>query len=295
MAFRCYIHGCTAADHQKEYEYGLDNYGIDKIKKALINLTPEQMLLLQKIRLNWLNTKNPVYMFLSGSVVVDCIWEESICRQLEVMRENKVVEKTGLAYYLPHTLLSEEILENLPLPELSEEDYEIKKFYILSVRGIAGEVEAVDALSQFIEKTAVFLGRRVTKVIRGVPYVPQLANRYVEKIDILLKSIDGRLTGFGYVDINKTYHLGFSKVKNFLLYGLDHVFLLHPYLGQDFHYGVSNKIKNRWDISEAGYTVVNIMEEEIYLYKMPKVNRYLQMSISTQKYSSLIRSYIESL
>ncbi|MFN3803748.1 MAG: hypothetical protein ACK4SY_01685 [Pyrobaculum sp.] len=295
MAFRCYRHGCTAVDHQREYEYGLDNYGIDKIKKALISLTAEQMLLLQKIRLNWLNTKNPVYMFLSGSVVVDCIWEESICRQLEVMRENKVVEKIDVAYYLPHTLLSEEILENLPLPELAEEDYEIKKFYILSVRGIAGEGEVVDTLSQFMEKAPVFLGRRVTKVIRGVPYVPQLANRYVDKIDILLKSTDGRLTGFGYVDISRTYHLGFSKAKNLLLYGLDYVLLLHPYLGQDFHYGVSNRIKNRWDISEVGYAVVNTMEEEVYLYKMPKVNRYLQMSITTQRYSSLIRNYIESL
>jgi hypothetical protein len=45
----------------------------------------------------------------------------------------------------------------------------------------------------------------------------------------------------------------------------------------------------------VGYAVVNPMEEELYFYKLPRVNRYLKMSISAQKYSSLIRNYIESL
>ncbi len=295
MAFLCHRRGCTAEDHRREYVYGVENYGIGKIRKALVNLTPDQMLLLQKIRLNWLNTKNPIYMFLSGSVVVECLWDESICKHLDAMADVEAVEKVGDVYYLPHTLLSGEVVENLPLPEISDEEYEVRKFYVISMRGTSGEASLLEAISAFLERASVFLERKIAKVVRGVPYIPQLANKYVDKIDILLKMSDGVLMGFGYVDVSRTYHLGFSAVKNLLLYGLDRVMLLHPYVNQDFHRGVSNKIRGRWDISEVGYAAVNLADEEMYMYKMPKVNRYLQMSVSTQRHHSLIRSYIESL
>jgi hypothetical protein len=70
VAFNCFRRGCDAADHLKEFEYCNSNFGMDRITKALVELTVEQMAVLQRIRLNWLNTKNPVYMFLSGSLVV---------------------------------------------------------------------------------------------------------------------------------------------------------------------------------------------------------------------------------
>jgi hypothetical protein len=296
VAFNCFRRGCDAADHLKEFEYCNSNFGIDRVRKALVELSPEHMAVLQRIRLNWLNTKNPVYMFLSGSVVVNCVWgDETLCKHLEAIRSAGAAERAGAAYYLPYTLLSDEVVENLPLPEVAEEEYEIKKFYVVSLRGVAGEADAVEALAKFFEVAPVFLGRRTIKVVRRVPHIMQLANRYTDRIDILLKLADGSLTGVGYVDVTKTYHLGFSMAKSFLLYGLDRVVVLHPYVDQGFHREVANRLKNRWDISEVGYAVVNPMEEELYFYKLPRVNRYLKMSISAQKYSSLIRSYIESL
>jgi hypothetical protein len=228
--------------------------------------------------------------------VVDCIWEEeTLCRHLEAIKAAGAAERAGTAYYLPHTLLSDEVVENLPLPEVTEEEYEIKKFYVVSLRGVAGEADAVESLAKFFEAASVFLGRRAVKVVSRVPHIAQLANRYTDRIDILLKLADGSLTGFGYVDVTKTYHLGFSLAKSFLLYGLDRVVVLHPYVDQSFHREVANRVKNRWDISEAGYAVVNPMEEELYFYKLPRVNRYLKMSVSAQRYSSVIRRYIESL
>jgi len=296
VAFTCFRRGCDAADHLKEFEYCNSHFGLDKIRKALVELSPEHMAVLQRIRLNWLNTKNPVYMFLSGSVVVDCIWgDETLCKHLEAIRSAGAAERVGTAYYLPHVLLSEEVVENLPLPEVTEEEYEIKKFYVVSLRGVAGEVDAVEALAKFLETAPVFLGRRAVKVVKRVPHIIQLANRYTDRIDILLKLADGSLTGFGYVDVTKTYHLGFSMAKSLLLYGLDRVVVFHPYVDQGFHREVANRVKNRWDISEVGYAVVNLMEEELYFYKLPRVNRYLRMSVSAYKYSSVIRSYIESL
>jgi hypothetical protein len=295
VAFACFRRGCDAADHLQEFEYCREHFGVDKIRKALVELTVEQMAVLQRARLNWLNTKNPVYMFLSGSLVVYCVWEETLCKHLEAIRAAGAAERMGAAYYLPHTLLSDEVVENLPLPEVTEEEYEIKKFYVMSLKGLAGEADAVEALAKFIEAAPVFLGRRVAKVVRRVPHIAQLANKYTDRIDLLLKLGDGSLTGFGYVDVTKTYHLGFSMAKSFLLYGLDHVVVLHPYTDHSFHKEVANRVKNRWDISEVGYAVVNPMEEELYFYKLPRANRYLKMSISAQKYSSAIRSYIETL
>ncbi|MEM3997223.1 MAG: hypothetical protein QXP31_09215 [Pyrobaculum sp.] len=295
MDFRCIRRGCTAEDHLREFEYCSNAYGVPKVRRAVADLTVEQMALLQKIRLNWVNTKNPIYMFLSGSVVLDCLWEEGLCRHLEALANLGVVERWGTAYYLPHTLLSDDIVENLPLPEVSEEEYEVKKHYIVSVRGIGGEADVVEAVAKFIEKASVLFGKRVSRVIKGVPYVPQLANKYTDKIDILVKAEDNSLTGFGYVDVSKTYHLGFSMAKSFLLYGLDRVVVLHPYVDHSFHKDVGNRIKNRWDISEVGYATVNVMEEEMYFYKLPRANRYLRMSVSAQRYSRIIRQYVESL
>lgn len=295
MDFFCFRRGCTAFDHLREYEYCTSRFNIEKIRRALVDLSAEHMAILQKIRLNWINTKNPVFMFLSGSIVVDCIWDETLCKHLETIRALGIAEKMGSTYYVPHTLLSDEILENLPLPEVSEEEYEIKKFYIVSLKGFAREENDIDAFAKFLEATPVFLGRRIAKLVKNVPYIPQLANKYTEKIDLLIKSVDGSLIGLGYVDVTKTHHLGFSKAKNFLLYGLDYVIILHPYVDQAFHREVANRVKNRWDISEVGYAVLNAMEEELYFYKLPKVNRYLQMSVSAQRYSSIIRSYMETL
>ncbi|ACB40864.1 hypothetical protein [Pyrobaculum neutrophilum] len=295
MDFSCFRRGCTTADHLSEFDYCTSRFGAERVKKALVDLAPEHMAVLQRFRLNWLSTKNPVYMFLSGSVVVDCIWEDSLCRHLEAIRSAGAADRAGSLYYLPYTLLSEEVVENLPLPEVSEEEYEIKKFFVVSLRGVSGEGEAVENLARFLEAAPVFLGRRVARVVRGVPHIPQLANRYTEKIDILLKSTDGALTGFGYMDVSKTHHLGFSKAKSLLLYGLDYVVVLHPYVDRAFHREVANRVKNRWDISEVGYAVFNPLEEELYFYKLPRPNRYLRMSASAQRQSSIIRSYIESL
>lgn len=295
MGFLCYKRGCSAEEHLAEYEYAMANFGIEKVRGALVEFSPEQMLLLQKIRLNWLNTKNVVYAFLSGSVVVDCIWEESMCKLLEHLRDIGCVERRGTAYYIPHTLLSEEVVENLPLPEITEEDYEIKKHYVVSMRGISGEADILEAMASFFERATVFMGRKLAKVVRGVPYIPQLANKYTERVDILLKGADNSLTGFGYFDVRGTHHLGFTKAKSLLSYGLDYVVLLHPFVDHAFHREVANRIKNRWDIYELGYAAVNLMEEELYLYKLPGMNRYLKMSPSAHKYSSIIRGYIETL
>ncbi|MEM4422405.1 hypothetical protein [Pyrobaculum sp.] len=295
MDFRCHRRGCTAKDHREELEYCAANFGLERVRKALVEASPDHMALLQKFFLNWVNTKNPIYMFLSGSLVVECLWEEPLCASLEAMSRAGLAEKSGVAYYLPHTLLASEVLENLPLPEVSEEDYEIKKFYTVSLKGISGEADIIQALADFIEAASVFLGKRLSKVIRGVPYVPQLANKYTDKIDILLRGVDGTLTGFGYVDVTKTAHLGFSMAKTFLLYGLDRVVLLHPYVDQSFHRDVANRIRNRWDVSEVGYAVINPMEEELYLFKLPHQNRYLRMSISAHRYAATIRHYIETL
>ncbi|RFA92808.1 hypothetical protein [Pyrobaculum aerophilum] len=295
MDFFCHKRGCTARDHLNEYEFCMANFGVDKVRKALVDFTAEQMALLQKISLNWINTKNPIYMFLSGSLLVYCLWEEPMCKALEGVRLAGAAERSGAAYYLPHTLFSEEVLENLPLPEVSEEEYEIKKYYVVSLQGFSGEGDALEDLARFFESAPVFLGKRAARVVRGVPYMPQLANKYTDKIDILLKGVDGSLTGLGYVDVTKTYHLGFSKAKSFLLYGLDRVVLLHPHVDLSFHREVANRIKNRWDISEVGYAVLNPVEEELYFYKLPRKNRYLSMSVSAQKHSSVIRRYIESL
>jgi len=293
--FLCARRGCSAEDHLKEFDYGSSRYGLGHVKRALLNLTAEQMAVLQKISVNWVNTKNPIYMFLSGSVVVDCIWDDSLCKHLDAISKSSAAERQGSAFYLPYTLLSEEVLENLPLPELSEEDYEIKRPYVVSLKGIAGEADVVEALASFFERASVFLGRRIAKVVRKVPYVPQLANKYTDRIDILLKGVDNSLVGFSYVDVTKTYHLGFTAAKNLLMYGLDYVVILHPYVDHDFHRGVGNRIKNRWDIAEVGYASVNLMEEEVHMYKLPRANRYLKMSLSAHKYSSLIRDYVETL
>lgn len=295
MDFYCHRRGCTAEDHLREFEYCMANFGVEKMRKALVEFSADHIALLQKISLNWINTRNPVYMFLSGSLVVECLWEEPMCKSLEAMRLAGATERAGSAYYLPHTLFSEEVLENMPLPEVPEEEYEVKKFYVVSLRGMSGEADVLDSFAKFLEAAPAFLGRRVAKVVRGVPYMPQLANKYTDKIDILVRGVDGSLSGFGYVDVAKTYHLGFSMAKSFLLYGLDRVVLLHPFVDPGFHRDVANRVKNRWDISEVGYAVVNQMEEELYFYKLPRRNRYLQMSLSAQKYSSAIRRYIELL
>lgn len=295
MVFTCVRRGCTAEDHLEEYRHSTTYFSLDRIKRRLVDMSYEQISLLQKFRLNWLSTKNPVYMFLSGSVVVECLWEEAMCKQLDSMKSIGLVDNVGVMYYIPNTLFLDEVVENLPTPEVSEEEYEIKKFYIVSLKGVAGDLDVVDNFVKFFEKSPVFITKKIIKIIKKVPYIPQLTNKYTDRIDILLKSSDGSLIGMGYVDITKTYHMGFSIVKNYLMYGLDKAILLHPYIDQSFHKEVANRIKNRWDISEVGYAVVNLMEEEMYIYKLPRPNRYLRMSLTTQKNSSLIRNYIESL
>ena len=42
-------------------------------------------------------------------------------------------------------------------------------------------------------------------------------------------------------------------------------------------------------------TSINSPPYIIDMYKLPRANRYLKMSLSAQKYSSLIRDYVETL
>jgi hypothetical protein len=296
VSLLCYKRGCDAADHLVEFKYCEHHFAISKVKSILVRLSAEHLIALHGIKLNKTNTRGNIYMFLSGSIVVECAQDGGpLCKHMEEMSNVGAAERIDTAYYVPCTLLLDEILENMPMPDVADSDYEIKKYYIISARGLAGEEGPLDVLARFLESASVFLGKRISKVLRKVPYIPQLVNKYADKIDILLKTADNTLIGFSYTDASRTYHLGLSAVKSLLMYGLDHVILLHPYVSHDFHRQVANRIRNRWDVSEIGYIVINQPDEELYLYKYSQGNRYLRLSRTVQSHSSIIRGYVESL
>ncbi|MBP1449005.1 MAG: hypothetical protein JZD41_03160 [Thermoproteus sp.] len=294
MDLLCAVHlSCKQTDHRAEAEEAQRRFPPNLVLKRIANIPPEALYYLKLLRDNRLSLKGNIYAFLSGSLLIECRSREDACGALSSLARAELAEVEGGLIYLPNTVLNDKLLEHLPL-DIDEEGLEIKKAYVASVSGINNGEGIAEALADYLRDTGRFMGENIDKVLSNVSFIPHLINKYINKIDILIKLKNNDVIGVNYTDIRKSIHLGFSTIENYLMYGLDYVLLLHPYINHNIHKSISNKIKDRY-ISDTGYIVIDLINELIYIYKMPHYNKILSKYISIHSIAKAIRSYIESL
>lgn len=279
---------CTAADHKAEAEEATERYPLELLKERIVDLSSNVMRALGFLKNN--AAKNRTFAFLSGSLVIQCEDQDWICQALSDMAKVGIAENLGGFFYVPYMVLSDKLLEYLPV---EEEPLPIKNPYVVSVSGLGGG-EVIESLSKYLNEAEFFLGRRIEKIVHKISFIPQLINKYNTKIDILIKYENKYVLGIKYMDIRRTAHMGFSAIDDYLKYGLDYAVLLHPYVDGKTHRYVANRI-NELDISTSGYIAVDAINEILYIYKFPKYNTYLSKYISAHSQAMAIRSYIESL
>ncbi|MEZ0249239.1 MAG: hypothetical protein ABWJ97_08175 [Thermoproteus sp.] len=278
---------CTPADHKAEAERAERLYPLDSIMKKIAEAPRESMKALSDLRNNRANVEG--FGFLSGSLLVECT-AAGRCAALQGLVKAGIAEDVGGFIYIPYTALSEQVVEYLPVEE--EEAQTIKRPYVVSVAGIGGG-DPVESFSEYLKATGYLLWGRIERVLNKISYIPQLINKYNTQIDILIKLNNKYIVGIRYVDINKTVHMGFSAVGDYLRYGLDYAVLLHPFVDVKTHRRIANRI-GELEIASAGYMALDILNEVLYIYKMPKYNTYLR-HISIHSQAMALRSYIESL
>ncbi|MEL9990919.1 MAG: hypothetical protein QXP98_10045 [Thermoproteus sp.] len=279
---------CTPADHKAEAERAERLYPLDSIVKRIAEAPRESMKALSDLRNNKANVRG--FGFLSGSLLVECTAAVGLCAALYGLVKVGVAEDVGGFIYIPHTALSEQVVEYLPVEE--EEVQTVKRPYVVSVAGIGGG-DTVEAFSEYLRAAGYFLWGGIEKVLNKISYIPQLVNKYNTQIDILIKLNNKYIVEIRYVDINRTVHMGFSAIGDYLKYGLDYAVLLHPFVDAKTHRHIANRI-GEIEIAPAGYMALDMLNEVLYIYRMPKYNTFLRY-ISIHSQAMALRSYIESL
>nr|KJR74131.1 MAG: hypothetical protein TU35_01910 [Thermoproteus sp. AZ2] len=279
---------CTPADHRAEAEEAQRRFPTPQLLERVVDAPQEALRALKLLKGNGLGIKGRAYAFLSGSLIVECGED---CGRLKGLADAGLAEALGRYIYIPYTALDEKILEHLPL---EEEEVEVKRAYIASVEGINTGEELTKALTEYLSSSGYFLGRRIEKALHDLTYIPQLVNKYIYKINILLKLDGNYIVGINYIDIRRTVHLGFSAVEGYLSYGLDYAVLLHPYVDHRFHKSIAGRMAER-GIGDAGYMAIDLINEILYIYKFPKYNSAFNKYMFIHSNSRAIRSYIENL
>lgn len=234
-----------------------------------------------------LYTANKVYTTPAGSLILECRHPDSYCQLARILADLGLALTAGKLYYLPTRLISEELVNALPI-DASEKARALHQSstpspLLLVSQDIQPYAEPPEAFYNWLVEVGAFNGVRVAKALYRVKNIRGFRENVVdEHVDVLALMEDSTTMGVKYVDPSRTPHLGFTASKRLLSYGIDNVYLLHPYFGEDFHLDVTSRLFNRWDVQDVGYLGLDLQNGVMKIYKIARGNRYVRSSVTIQ-------------
>jgi len=240
-----------------------------------------------------LYTENKVYVTPAGSLILECSHFDSYCSLARSLADLNVVTSIGKYYYIPNYLISEGVVRSLPIntSEAPCPPPSAPTPLILISQDLQPYAEPPEVFYSWLLEVEAFNGVRISKVVHKVKNIRGFRENVVDEcVDVLALMEDGTTLGIKYVDPTRTPHLGFTSVKRLLHYGIDNVYLLHPFVSDCFHRDVVLRLLNRWDLHDVGYMSLDLQNGALRIHKISCENRFIKLSTTIQLLSVELKS-----